>query len=817
MEADRALDFTNSLLVARNLKTLDNLECAIFREAWIGVQGRTYQQVADSEGYGVGTVKDAASNLWKRLSALFGEGEKVKRDNLQAVVERFWRSYSKLEPQSGQIVPGELPLGPYSELDIENPNFLGREGAIADLNILAAQGAKVIVIQSAGGMGKTTLARQYLNSHEFDKTIELLMAKETQNITPLESVIEEWLKQDFGEEAGRDFGVTLGRLKRQLQNRKVGVLIDNLEAALDGQGKFIEAHRRYVELLRVLADSTVQSLTLVTSRDRLCDSDVTVEHYLLPGLEEPVWHLFFSSRNIDIDDTALKAIHKAYGGNAKAMGIICGAIREDFDGDMAAYWLEHKDDPLVETDLKNLVTSQFDRLQELDPEAYKLLCRLGCYRYQDVPTVSAEGLFCLLWDVPEASRRQMVKSLLHRSLLECQKGEYWLHPGIREEAIERLSPEDWATANRKAAEFWAESVEVIESVEDALKAFEAYYQYVAINSFEEAANVIIKKINTLFSTDDRLGRALFNLGLLQPIISATTRIVNNISSDYYLSGLYSILGVCYRIEGEIEQAVHCHQLAEQKSIRCLQSPPKGSDAEKMRENLETWKWSALLNIGFCKIELGEFQAAMEIFVKLKFRADRIPIARDSIDIGLAFLHSQAGEKKEAAILVKNIEGEIEQEELVVTGYQLIFLAATYKNLGDADRALSLYCQAVAPVEQSQYSPVQTVKAKAHIGIAEIYRDRKDFDRALLHHSEAIEMLDKINAKCGLGEAYYQQGITYQKMGETEKSQVNLEKAIELFEDMTATKQVEKVRSALDNCQPNAEKVREKGELNPQEI
>ncbi|MGL5062255.1 MAG: tetratricopeptide repeat protein [Microcoleus sp.] len=494
------------------------------------------------------------------------------------------------------------------------------------------------------------------------------------------------------------------------------------------------------------------------------------------------------------------------------MGIICGAIREDFDGDMEAYWLEHSDDPLVETDLKNLVTSQFDRLQELDPEAYKLLCRLGCYRYQDVPTVSAEGLFCLLWDVPEASRRQMVKSLLHRSLLECQKGEYWLHPGIREEAIERMSPEDWTTANRKAAEFWAQSVESIESIEDALKAFEAYYQYVAINSFEDAANVIIKKINTQFSTDDRLGRALFNLGLLQPIISATTRIVNNISSDYYLSGLYSILGVCYRIEGDIEQAVHCHQLAEQKSMRCLQSPPKGSDAERMRENLETWKWSALLNIGFCKIELGEFPAAKEIFVKLKFKADTISIARDSIDIGLAFLHSQAGEKKEAAILLKNIESEIDREELVVTGYKLIFLAATYKNLGNADRALCWYCQAVTPVEQSQYNPVQTVKAKAHIGIAEIYRDRKDFDRALLHHSEAIEILDKVNAKCGLAEAYYQQGITYQIMEETEKSQGNFEKAIELFEEITAPKQIEKVRSTLDSYQPKPEKIHKKGEL-----
>jgi hypothetical protein len=41
----------------------------------------------------------------------------------------------------------------------------------------------------------------------------LLSPKETENITALESAIEEWLKQDFQEEPGPDFGVTLGRLK----------------------------------------------------------------------------------------------------------------------------------------------------------------------------------------------------------------------------------------------------------------------------------------------------------------------------------------------------------------------------------------------------------------------------------------------------------------------------------------------------------------------------------------------------------------------------------------------------------------------------
>lgn len=801
MEADQALDFTNSLLVARNLKTLDNLDSAIFREAWQGVQGRTYQQVADSEGYGVGTVKDAASNLWKRLSALFGEGEKVKRDNLQAVVERFWRSYSKLEPQSGQIVPTEVPLGLFSELDMENPNFLGREGAIEDLNTLVGQGAKVIVIQSAGGMGKTTLAREYLKSQGFDKTIELLMAKETENITALESAIEEWLKQDFQEEPGPDFGVTLGRFKRQLQTGKVGVLIDNLEAALDGQGKFIEPHRLYVELLRVLADATVQSVTLITSRDRLCDSDVTVEHYLLPGLDVEVWRQFLSGRNIKIDDVALNEMHKVYGGNAKAMGIICGTIREDFDGDMAAYWLENGDDPLVETDLNNLVTSQLNRLQELDPEAYRLLCRLGCYRYQDVPTVSTDGLLCLLWDVPEAQRRQIIKSLLHRSLVESQKGEYWLNPAIRQEAVDRLSPEDWEMTHRKAADFWTESVENIETVEDALKAFEAYYHYVAISCFEQAASVILKKINIQFAKDYRLGRALYKSGFLPSIISATNRIINNVTSDYYLSGLYSILGVSYRILGEIDRAIEYHQISEIKATKCLQHIAKSSEDENGKQaNLEFWKVNAAINIGFCKIELRELESAREIFIKLKSLREPIGINGYSIDVGLAFLNSCVGVKKEASAIVKKLDGDLENSQLVGTGYKLVFLAATYKNLGDTDKALSLYRQAIAQADQNQYS---TIKAKALNGIAELYREQEEFDAALLHHAEAIDILDRVSAKLDLAEACYQLALTEKTLGETEKSQENFDRAIQLFGEMAAIKQVEKVELAMTK---NKEKI-----------
>jgi hypothetical protein len=175
------------------------------------------------------------------------------------------------------------------------------------------------------------------------------------------------------------------------------------------------------------------------------------------------------------------------------MDILCGAVLTDYSGNITAYWQANQNDLLIERALEDLVVGQFDRLQQLDPDAYNLLCRMGCYRYQDVPTVPIEGLLCLLWDVSENRQRRVVKSLQERSLVEFENGEFWLHPVIRGEAIERLrGSTNWEITNSSAATFWTTDVVTVESVEHALKAMEAYYHYVEINNFEEAVNVMIR-------------------------------------------------------------------------------------------------------------------------------------------------------------------------------------------------------------------------------------------------------------------------------------------------------------------------------------
>ncbi len=70
-----------------------------------------------------------------------------------------------------------------------------------------------------------------------------------------------------------------------------------------------------------------------------------------------------------------------------------------------------------------------------------------------------------------------------------------------------------------------------------------------------------------------------------------------------------------------------------------------------------------------------------------------------------------------------------------------------------------------------------------------------FDTALTLHREASEILENIGAKCDLAEAYYQLGLTQQKMGNPE-SEENFLKALQLFNDIGAPKQVEKVQEAM---------------------
>ncbi|OUL23298.1 NB-ARC domain-containing protein [Nostoc sp. RF31YmG] len=785
MDAEAALAWLDTIIPAQTGERLSDLQKVILQQVWLD---RKYLDIAHSYGCTEGHAKDAGSQLWRLLSKVLRE--KITKSNCRATLERVLRKSTAI---SSLIDYTRSPRQPIPKP--EDTNFIGRQDAIAHLNTLVNQGSKVIVIQGEGGLGKTTLAQQYLHQG-FDLVLELLMAKETQNITPAERVVEEWLKQDFHEEPGVEFGVTLGRLKRQLHNRRIGVLIDNLEPALDQQGRLIAEHRNYVELLRVLADARVQSVTLITSRDRLCEPGLNVDRYRLPGLDRGAWEEFFRHRGLTINSSILQMMHRTYAGNAKAMGILCGSIQEDFDGDMALYWQENHADPLAATDLKNLAVSQINRLQTLDPQAYRLLCRLGCYRYQDIPTIPSQGLFCLLWDVPPDQHRQIIASLRNRSLVEYHNGEYWLHPVIRAEAIARLRPSDeWELTNYKAAEFWTASVQQIETFKDALQALEAYYHYIEINQFELAGKVILKSRNNQWQQFLPLGSTLYRMGLIQPVLTAINQIVNNLEHDQNLSELYNILGDLYWITGKINQAIACQEKTIALATQALKSLVPQPENKHTVYYLRMLEVDSLLSIGLYKIDLWELEVAAKLFQQVIYLTQNTEHHRwaEKASVCLALVYSYLGLPDASSALADVAYRNMTTEKLVEqTGrfvYFMQILGQTYVNLGEFDRANQIFQQALTVAEESHY---MQVKAKTLNGLAEIHRRQAEFDLALANHTEAIELLDQIGAKCDLAEAYFQLGLTYQEMAKLDESQMNFYLAMQLFTEIEAPKQVAKI-------------------------
>lgn len=695
-----------------------------------------------------------------------------------------------------------------------DPNFVGRDEAIADLNELVSRNVRVIVIQARGGVGKTTLARKYLQQ-EFGSFLEIPIAKETKDIASIEGLIEEKLRQ-LGEEPGREFLVSLDRLKRKLQAERIGILIDNLEPALDSTGKFIEAHRRYVELLRVLSDPTVQSITLITSRERLREADVTVQHYPLKSLNVQAWEQFFQSRSIQLTplssdgkgvggEGALAALHNAYGGNAKAMDIISGAVLEDFSGDVQAYWQANQDDLFIERDLEDLVKKQFNRLQQLDPDAYKLLCRMGCYRYQDVPTVPIEGLFCLLWDVTKPQQKRIIKALQDRSLVDVEDRDFWLHPVIRSEAIARLKlSQEWEKSNRKASQYWMESVQIIESTKDLLKGFEAYYHYIEIFDFDAACNVITRKRKSQWEWYNQEGGEVFGnahrrLGLSQRLISAIIQIIDYVTPGYSLGLLYILLVHNHWITGNIRQAISSCEEAEKTSHELLEQlhfKDESAEFPVLRLNL-----ASRIGKAHCKLDLLEVEEAKIIFNNILSDSKNTKHHNFVIEscLGLALIYSCSEMKEESFYFANRVYDEIrhgldDKFSDWCIGHCFLFLGSTYKKLRDLEKASEMYNQSILFAERNYY---RHIKAKALIGLEEIFREQKDFKMMLSCHKEAIKTLEAIDANFDLAESYYQLGLGHQAMGEAERSNTSFQEAIRLFSEMGAPRQVERVRRSME--------------------
>lgn len=676
-------------------------------------------------------------------------------------------------------------------------SFVGRERAFAELDVRIQQGAQVIVIKAAGGVGKTTLARKYLEQ-KFGWFLEFPIAKETKDIASVEALLEEKLRQ-LGEEPGRELMVSLDRLKRKLQAESIGILIDNLEPALNAQGQFIDEHRSYVELLRVLADSSIQAVTLITSRERLREPSVSLEHYQLEGLTLSAWEQFFQNRSLDTATESLAHLHHAYAGNAKAMELLRSSILEDYFGDINAYWNENQDELLIEADLESLVITQFERLKNLDPNAYKLLIRMGCYRYQDVPDIPMTGVSCLLWDISSEHFKRIIKSLRDRSLLEKNNENFLLHPVVRAESIKRLRADnDWELANRKAAENWKIDIREIESPIAGLRALEAFYHYFSIRSYDDAARVVVDpRIMSEFSHKESLAGRLRGFGLYSNCLHALEKLVenhNHISSSSSKGLIFANLGDVNFILGNSERAISLYH----KAIKIF------------GDNI-IYCCDSMVPLSVTYMNVAEYELALEQLEKV------IGLREEILNMNKSSYTSWVAQRilatAYASLVLVNwrLKKEIEDNDNIEHALQLCHALQEYsgswwENYGNFNLARALVCLKRTDTAKKvciylyKHSRVRSdpmSKGLALSASAEICVSQNQIPKGIRNFENAIKVFRYIEAKQWLAESLASLSLLYKK-DNLNKSMELLQESIELFRMIGAPKKIKEIQKIYED-------------------
>jgi len=487
------------------------------------------------------------------------------------------------------------------------------------------------------------------------------------------------------------------------------------------------------------------------------------------------------------------------------MSVLSGDIlsAREYDNSLEDYWAANQEDLLAHPTIEGLIKRQFEVLQRDNQLAYKLLCRMGCYRYQDtVATVPEDGIIAMLWEELKPRAKRIIKDLRDRCLIKFsdQDKGYFLHPVMREEAVSRLKASvDWGTANCKAAEFWLESISDFSTVMNALVGLEAYYHYREVKFFDSAAQVLfdIEKQNSNLKHMEKLAPACWRLGLLAQIISAINKVIDKINNSYYLSWLNLYLGYAYNLTGDINRAIECHRASYAQATDYLSVTSSNVLEYSSVQRVSMLYWA---NIGLAYLDLWELEEASMCFKEYGLQAHNLD-ARGYLmeaDICLALVKSYLELKNEAYELTDKAYSQfylVKQEmNSWGVGYGLIFLGKTYTNLREIERSTLIYLEAISYAEHNNYTQA---KAKVLTGIAELYRIQQDFDTALSHHLESIELLDKIGAKCDLAEAYFQLGLTYQAMGEHDQAETYKAKALKLFGQMEAPKQIDRVNQAFE--------------------
>ena len=206
---------------------------------------------------------------------------------------------------------------------------------------------------------------------------------------------------------------------------------------------------------------------------------------------------------------------------------------------------------------------------------------------------------------------------------------------------------------------------------------------------------------------------------------------------------------------------------------------------------------SLLSLGLYQIDLWELLEAQHLFEKVIEIASNTAHDRwaQKAIVCLALVRSYLNKPEAARQLLKKIEPLIDRQKWTgSSAYFLQIIGLTCTNLGDYDRASNIFAQTLVFCQTGNYLQTQ---GRTLTGLARLYRLQGNLPIAQTTHLQAIEILDRLGAKCDLAEAYYQAGLTWQHTGDLRQSQIYCDfRAHRLFTQMAALQQLAKIKARI---------------------
>ena len=237
------------------------------------------------------------------------------------------------------------------------------------------------------------------------------------------------------------------------------------------------------------------------------------------------------------------------------------------------------------------------------------------------------------------------------------------------------------------------------------------------------------------------------------------------ASRAQLVPLHNQVGVCYYIQGRLDQAV-----------REFRESDRLAEYEGDRQG----RASANNNIGVVRHEYGELDSALEECRKA------LAMARESGEQRLVALclgnigniQRDQGELNKALNLHEEalaIARQTGDEQGVVSG--LGNIASIYRDRGELDQALERYAEAVATARKIQYNFGYAIELGS---IGGVYYDKGDLDRALKFHEDALAGARKIGYRVAVATELGNTGLTHVKKGAHALAVPNLVESLTIF-------------------------------------